>query len=127
VALLVGLLTAPSAARATCGNYVVTGHRAVAHSPEPGAASGAPTVSHPFDQPTPMPLPRGSPCTGTSCSGGPIPLPADSGSMSQTQDRELGCLACWAGAGADFQRSLVTESSRLSPIRRPLPLYDPPR
>ena len=57
VAVLAGVLLAPPAARASCGDYVVMGPGSAAHTPD----------QHP--------LPAGPrPCNGPHCSGGQQPL-----------------------------------------------------
>jgi hypothetical protein len=60
-AVLAGAQLAPSAARASCGDYVVLGDRPAAHAHAPAAAPSAPAA------------PR--PCRGPLCSGDRQPLP----------------------------------------------------
>jgi hypothetical protein len=116
--LLAVLCCAPSVARATCGDYVVTRmtHADQAMAPQQQHAADVPTPAKPY-----------KPCNGPRCSHAPtVPLiPAPT--VVPPAPQEWGWLAGVPDFAAPGRGALLFESSPQHPIRLTGSIFHPPR
>lgn len=119
-ALLAGWLLAPSAARATCGDYVVVGGQ---HGRMEDSAS-----HRPVDRTASMPAEDSHrPCSGPRCSRGPVPLPLTPLTLPPLTTDLWGCLPpCFRPSEPDLGARLRHAPS-LVPVPRASSVYHPPR
>jgi hypothetical protein len=121
LALLAGLLLAPSAAQAGCGDYVVFGmkHADAQTLSSPFAPVAHPAPVSPTDNPTP--------CSGPTCSSGPATPPAAPAPPGPVPGERCGfpsTLPLWTGPEAVVYR---TDDSAGTPVRGSSTIYHPPR
>jgi hypothetical protein len=113
--LLAGLLLAPSAARAECGDYVVMG----------GAAARANSVPH---QPPMAPRDHRLPCSGPNCSRRMPPAAPAPVVPATDQGEHWGCAVPLESfpppAGQD---RAAPDYNRLKPVTFTIAVYHPPR
>src|SRR5437016_4351372 len=81
VPLLIVLWCAPSVARASCGDYVVT-----------RSAHAAPMTEHAPDRPAPVPADPHKPCSGPNCSRAPVVPPLTPTTVTSPNLQEWGSL-----------------------------------
>jgi hypothetical protein len=120
LALLALLLLAPSAARASCGDYVTMGSSTAAHSASPSLPSdnrlGVPAVPR-----------RHGPCHGPFCSGNPLPAPLAPVPPAPVHgDQWAHLCGLLLVAPADTANPVSMDDSR-TPVRHGLLVYHPPR
>jgi hypothetical protein len=118
--LLAAVLAAPSAARATCGDYVVLGSKSFLTGHVAMAAGGERNGSLPSN-----PGPR--PCSGPMCNGGmPLPAPAPV-SMPPSQTEEGICLSGSFLPADPRLTGVLGEKPRACSEGHGLSVYHPPR
>src|SRR5262249_13763746 len=125
LALLLGLLLAPSPARGSCGDYVVQGGNghAVPAMPTTSGAPGMPAASHLRPrQPADVPVP----CSGTLCSRGPL-VPLVPVMTITTTGTEWGCFSIPILSNNWDRSAFLTRTDSAAPIRRSRAIYHPPR
>jgi len=117
LAALAGLLCAPVAARAACGDYVVIGgpHPAAAHPRHVAPDSPA----HPARDP--------APCSGPLCSRGTPPLPVPPAPPAPTQAEQWGCIPAPLLVAAAGPAVWLDDPAPAHPVRRGGGVYHPPR
>jgi hypothetical protein len=111
LALLAGALLAPSAARASCGDYVLIGDRPA------GAAHHAPT--NPGDHP--------APCSGPFCSRHPVQPPLLPVAPVSERVDQWGCVGALGGVPDEPFLGRVSGDPGERPVRQGRAIYHPPR
>jgi hypothetical protein len=115
--LLVIVLAAPAAARASCGDYVVLGSRS--------AHSEMATGTQPGESLPAVPVPK--PCSGPGCNRGtPLPLPAPS-TISSVQAEDWLCLPDRLRPTDPQLVTFLMDPPAPSSEGRNLSIYHPPR
>jgi hypothetical protein len=110
-AVLAGVLLAPSAARASCGDYVILGDRPTAHAHPPGPAPTTP-----------------QPCHGPHCSGDRQPLPPATPAPAPPSTSEQWCCPTSPPLIPDPDSTLLAPPLSVSrPPDRGTDVYHPPR
>ncbi len=116
-ALVAGALAFPTAARASCGDYVTV------HPPQQDGSYGESRPSAPAPHPDRQP----KPCSGPSCSGHPLPNPPPPESSPNTFGER------WADLASTLP-PLECPRAALAPVGRtaglacpPSDIYHPPR
>jgi len=116
--LLAVLYCAPSVARASCGDYVVT-------RLAPADQAMAPHQQHPADAPAPAKPYK--PCNGPGCSHAPtvplVPVPT----VVPPAAQEWGLIAGTLDFAAPGRGALPFESSPQHPVRLARSIFHPPR
>jgi hypothetical protein len=117
LALLAVALFAPSAARASCGDYVLVGGHSAA-SPEHGA-----------QVPDAPALPAGGhvPCSGPLCSRHVPPLPLLPLVPAPERGDQWGCVDPASLVPEDEALDRVADDALGRPVRHALAVYHPPR
>jgi hypothetical protein len=116
--ILAVLCCAPSAARAGCGDYVVT------RAAPPGNAASA---AHPAEMPSPAPAAPHKPCHGPNCSGAPaVPQPVPP-SVTPNGPTEWGWLAATPSSAPSHAGAVLAESSSPDPTHLASGIFHPPR
>jgi hypothetical protein len=138
--LLAAVLAAPSAARASCGDYV-TGNKAAVHIMATHAPSlsllqredRSQTESPPGPVPCPcrgpLPSPPGDtpgPCPGPECSGSPPP-PVTATSVRAGGEQDWACASFFPLRLGPYLSTLLVNVPSPSPCRQPTLIYRPPR
>lgn len=125
-ALLAGAGFAPSAAQASCGDYVLVGK----HTPEattnhslPARHGALPTTPQPLSHPTGGRMP----CSGPECSGGPAVPPLAPAPDAPQGSEQWGDCGTFSPGTPLLSFAYLTESDSLRPVHRPSALYHPPR
>jgi hypothetical protein len=116
--VLAVVLAAPSAARASCGDYVVLGPTGDHH-----AAADPSPMSHPAHH-DPAGMPR--PCHGPHCSRGGTPLPVPVLAPPVTAE-EWGYLPPLVTPAGGSRPASLFDDTNPRPVRRPSSVYHPPR
>ncbi|HKI35097.1 MAG TPA: hypothetical protein VKA46_24790, partial [Gemmataceae bacterium] len=112
--ILAGLLLAPSAARASCGDYVTT-------------RLSAPHHAAPGEQPPPaVPKPH-KPCHGAHCSQAPASPPAPVPTTSTQTLQEWGCVLDELALTPLGSTPLLARQQAPRLVRLPSGIFHPPR
>jgi len=117
--ILAVLCCAPSVARATCGDYVVTrsGHP---DRMTPATQHGTPEM--------PAPAKPHQPCSGPRCGRGPTaPLLPAAPVVTAPVAQEWGWLTAAPSSAASIRSALLLESSLQRPIHLASSIFHPPR
>lgn len=127
LALLAGMLLAPSAARGQCGHYVLFGSK-TSNNGIPNASQDAPEAV-PLTVPAHPSVPPGNhtPCSGPMCSRGSDSLPLAPISPSHVTGNQWGCLTTLATAIESEPATLFWDEKRADPRRHLSIIYHPPR
>jgi hypothetical protein len=111
--LLVIVLAAPSAVRASCGDYVVIGSKSSGGASRAGDHLGMPSGGAP------------RPCSGPLCNRGtPVPVPA---TITPAQPEHWICLPRDVLPDDPRRVALLRDEPRASPESHDLSIYHPPR
>jgi hypothetical protein len=113
--LLLGVLAAPSAVRASCGDYVMIGGH-------PAAKADATTPRQ-----TPHDTGHPGPCSGPFCSRGPTLPPLLPVAVVTVSAEHWGCLLCPPTLPEPDARSLPCAAPLPLPERLPCSIFHPPR
>jgi hypothetical protein len=133
-ALLAWGTFAPSAARASCGDYVTVsnpnaptphGDRSPSHQPPTKPESVTPCSQHTPSDPTP---PCRTPCQGPGCSGSPLPAPAPVSAAGQGSSQDhWDCLLTVPVLARSEASAPRPADGAARPFRHTLPVFHPPR
>jgi hypothetical protein len=116
LALLAGVLAAPTAARASCGDYVRIGdptEKPTAMPPHAAPESGNPPG-------------HGGPCHGPGCNRHPVAPPAPTAPISSPAE-EWGWVSRTVDCPPRTPETALRDEAASPPVRRPSPVYHPPR
>jgi hypothetical protein len=124
LALVIGVLTTPSAARATCGDYLMYGgsHPAAASSPSAATATHEALPRSPS-----LPTHGRTPCSGLFCGQGKPLVPATPAPRVTGGGQEWGCTAATDASVAPGAATPFRDVVSALPIRRAGVIYHPPR
>jgi hypothetical protein len=126
-ALVVSGLLTPSAARASCGDYLVMkpgSHSAPSQGP--GQNQTKPERQESTSDPVPQPLPPGPSCPGSQCSRENPQPPAPTPPPRLTGEQWAVVLLSMLCDGLESTRYGLHEQ-RQRPVHHPLAIYHPPR
>ena len=123
VAILAGVLFAPTAARAQCGAYVVVGARAAGgHDQAPPAMAHAAS-----DTRSDAPASPSRPCTGPMCSSAPLAMPVVPLSTPRERGEQWSSLTDLLGESAAGPAAFLADGPDQRQVHRTLSIYHPPR
>jgi hypothetical protein len=117
--LLAVALCAPDA-RGSCGHYVLVGAKSAGT-----ATPDAPPTGQVL--PPAVPEDKSRPCSGPSCSRGPVGLPAAPPATTPAPGEQWGCVVVQHGPTASGPAALLAEDPRPRPLRLGSGVYHPPR
>ncbi len=120
VPILAGLLLAPSGARASCGDYVVT--RLSGAGLAPAGEHAAPAGELPSAAPRPPKR-----CPGPYCSQVPAAPPAPMPTAPPQTALEWGCVTDGLLVAAPGRSAGLAEQTACRPVRLPSAIFHPPR
>jgi hypothetical protein len=131
---LLACAVAPTAARASCGDYVTIAHpngttpqgdRTPSHQPSAKPEKVTPCSQHSPGDPT---LPCQTPCEGPGCSGNPLPAsaPVSAAGSGGGPNHPDGLLTLPVHVRAEVSVPQAGDDPA-RPVRHPLPVFHPPR
>ena len=122
VTVLAGMLLAPSAARASCGDYLLmgAGAKSADHAQPLPQLPGSPKLpSTPHDGP--------KPCSGPLCSQAPLPFPAVPPLVTVERESEHALSTFFLFLAEATLNDRCLEDFPGQPVRRGASIYHPPR
>jgi hypothetical protein len=121
LALLACCLLAPPIARGECGHYVIVGAHQARGQPVTDSAN-QPSRALPNN-----PSRQHRPCSGPMCSGAPLTVPQAPVSTSAERGEQWITLLSFVRQPGDESETSRPDDGAQRPVRRPAPVYHPPR